>query len=197
MHIIFYGPEGSGKGTQAKLLGEKLKLPLLTSGDLVRDAAQNDKGLIGDAARKALMEGKYVPDSEMYVLWKNRLKKEDAKHGWILDGFPRNIKQAKFLLGKIKKYGYGLDYVIFLNISDDEAVKRLSKRKRKLFAGSTINHDDPVRVRGRLLEYRTNEAPLLDFFRQSGNLAEINGEQSIEAIQNDILHKIGKPRGSV
>ena len=67
MHIVFYGPEGSGKGTQAKLLAEKLELPILTSGDLVRDAATNDRGIIGDACRQSLSEGKYVADSEMFT----------------------------------------------------------------------------------------------------------------------------------
>ncbi|MBI5465612.1 nucleoside monophosphate kinase, partial [Candidatus Gottesmanbacteria bacterium] len=79
MHIIFYGPEGAGKGTQAKLLSEKLNLPILTSGDLVREAAANDPGLLGDICRRALHEGKYVADSEMFVLWKNRLKRKDMK----------------------------------------------------------------------------------------------------------------------
>src|SRR3989344_1678020 len=152
MHIVFYGPEGSGKGTQAKLLAEKLKLPLITFGDLVRDAAKTDRGLIGDAARFALLEGRYLANSEAYVLWKKRLKKSDAQKGWIIDGFPRTIDQAEFLTDKIKKYGYQLDWVIYLNISEEETLKRLSQRKRKLFAGSRINHDDPQRVKGRLAD---------------------------------------------
>ena len=83
MHVIFYGPEGAGKGTQAKLLSKEFTLPILTSGDLVRDAATNDKGIIGEVCREALAEGKYVADSEMFVLWKWRLKEEDAKGDWI------------------------------------------------------------------------------------------------------------------
>ena len=85
MHIVFFGPEGSGKGTQAKLLSDKLGLPILTSGDLVRDAATNDRGIIGEVCRQALSEGKYVADSEMFVLWKHRLKQPDALGGWIMD----------------------------------------------------------------------------------------------------------------
>jgi len=79
MHIVFYGPEGSGKGTQAKLLSQKLKLPLITFGDLVRDAAKNDQGMVGDAARYALLEGRYLANSEAFVLWKKRLKETDAQ----------------------------------------------------------------------------------------------------------------------
>src|SRR4030043_2176235 len=132
MHIVFYGPEGSGKGTQAKLLVEKLNLPILTSGDLVRDAAANDKGIIGEVVRLSLHEGKYVADSEMFVLWKWRLKDEDAKGGWIMDGFPRNVEQAKFLDDKISKYGYKIEKVIYLHISEEESLRRLKKRARPL-----------------------------------------------------------------
>ena len=101
MHFVFIGPEGSGKGTQAKLLAEKLKIPHLVSGDLVRKYAKEDKGLIGDICREALETGRYVADSEMYVLWKQRLKEPDVKNGWIIDGFPRNPTQAKFLERKM------------------------------------------------------------------------------------------------
>lgn len=190
MHIIFYGPEGSGKGTQAKLLSKKLDLPLLTSGDLVREAAQKDKGIIGEQARKALLEGRYVPDSEMFVLWKNRLKRDDALKGWIIDGFPRNLKQAMFLIEKIKKYGYKVDKVFHLSISEDETMKRLQKRQRKLFAGSNINHDDPQRIKGRLNEYNKNEKDLLEYFSKLGVLDSINGEDTVDNIHKNVVSKI-------
>ncbi len=149
MHIVFYGPEGSGKGTQTKLLAQKLHLPLITFGDLVREAAKKDHGLIGDAARYALIEGHYLPNSEAFVLWKKRLKKADAQKGWIIDGFPRTIEQAEFLVDKAKKYRYKLDFVIYLYISEKETHQRLSKRQRKLFTGSNITHDEPERVKKR------------------------------------------------
>jgi len=192
MHIVFYGPEGSGKGTQAKLLSEKLKLPILGSGDLVRYAATNDKGLIGDICRKALLEGKYVADSEMYVLWKNRLKKSDAKKGWIMDGFPRNVTQAGFLDEKLDKYGYKVEYVIFLKISEEESMKRLVDRKREAFAGSNINHDAPEKVKERLKRYYLGESDVLNFYKQKGILIEINGEQSVEKVYEDIVKAICK-----
>ena len=190
MHIVFYGPEGSGKGTQAKLLSEKLKLPLITFGDLVRDAAENDKGLIGDAARKALLEGRYLPNSEAFVLWKKRLKSTDAQEGWIIDGFPRTIEQAEFLVNKIRKYGYKLNFVIYLNISDEETLSRLSKRQRKLFTGSNISHDDPGRIKKRLTNYKKNEKEIIDYFVKMGVLVKINGEDTIENIHQLILQKL-------
>lgn len=190
MHIVFFGPEGSGKGTQAKLLAEKLNLPILTSGDLVRDAAQNDKGIIGEVCRQALSEGKYVADSEMFVLWKWRLKEEDAKGGWIMDGFPRNVEQAQFLDDKIDKYGYRIEKVIYLSLSEDVSYKRLIKRARPLHDGSTELHDSPERIKSRLEIYKASEQPVIDYYRKKGVLIEINADQSIEEVHKDILSHI-------
>ncbi|OGG15080.1 hypothetical protein A2773_04280 [Candidatus Gottesmanbacteria bacterium RIFCSPHIGHO2_01_FULL_39_10] len=190
MHIVFYGPEGSGKGTQAKLLSQKLKLPLITFGDLVRDAAKNDQGMVGDAARYALLEGRYLANSEAFVLWKKRLKETDAQKGWIIDGFPRTIEQARFLTDKIEKYGYALDFVIYLFISEKETLSRLSKRQRKLFAGSNINHDEPERIKKRLADYKKNEKEIINYFTKMGVLLKINGEDTVENIHQKILQKL-------
>ena len=190
MHIVFYGPEGSGKGTQAKLLAEALHLPILTSGDLVRDAAANDKGIIGEVARQSLVEGKYVADSEMFVLWKWRLKEEDAKGGWIMDGFPRNVEQVKFLDDKLDKYGYKVDKVIYLNLSEAESFKRLIARKRSLHEGSIETGDTPERIQTRLEMYKTGEKDVLDHYRNNGVLVEINADQSIEDVHSEIMKKI-------
>lgn len=190
MHIVFYGPEGSGKGTQAKLLAEKLKLPILTSGDLVRDAAANDKGIIGEVVRQSLQEGKYVADSEMFVLWKWRLKEEDAKGDWIMDGFPRNVEQAKFLDDKLDKYGYNVDKVFYLNLSEEESYRRLIKRGRPLHAGSDELHDSPERIKQRLEIYKQGEKDVLEYYRQKGVLVEVNADQSIEDVHNEILKHV-------
>jgi len=190
MHIVFYGPEGSGKGTQAKLLADALHLPILTSGDLVRDASANDKGIIGEVCRQALEEGKYVADSEMFVLWKWRLKEEDAKGGWIMDGFPRNVEQAKFLDDKIDKYGYTVEKVIYLNLSEEESIARLAKRVRPLHQGSTETGDTPERIKTRLAMYKEGEKDVLDYYRAKGVLVEINAGQTIEQVHADIMQQI-------
>ncbi len=187
MHLIIYGPEGSGKGTQAKILSEKFNLPVFTSGDLVREAAEKDKTYLGDVCRRALKTGKYVPDKEMYKLWKNILGTKEAKKGFILDGFPRTLPQAEFLIREIKKYGYSIDRLIYLNLSDDEAIKRLVLRGRKLFAGSSINHDSPQRVKERLRKYREQEKELLAFFRKKNILSEIDGSKSVNQVADSIL----------
>jgi len=191
MHIVFYGPQGSGKGTQAKLLAEKLKLPVLVSGDLVREMAANDKGLMGDICREALKTGKLVADSAMYILWKRRLKMPDAQHGWIMDGFPRNIKQAKFLVNKVDKYGYKIDKVFYLKISEEESYRRLLERGRRLYSGSSESHDSPARIKERLKIHKQDEHEVLAYFKSLGILEEINGEQPKELVHQDILEKLG------
>lgn len=190
MHIVFFGPEGSGKGTQAKLLSEALHLPILTSGDLVRDAAEQDKGIIGEVCRQALSEGRYVADSEMFVLWKHRLKQDDAMGGWIMDGFPRNVEQAKFLDDKIDKYGYKVEKVVYLELSEEESMHRLIKRARPLHAGSTELHDSPERIKQRLSIYKEGEKDVLSYYEGKGLLVRINADNTIEQVHQDILSAI-------
>jgi len=190
MHVVFFGPEGSGKGTQAKLLSDALHLPILTSGDLVRDAATGDKGIIGEVCRQALTEGKYVADSEMFVLWKHRLKQDDALGGWIMDGFPRNVEQAIFLDDKINKYGYKIEKVLYLNLSKEESMRRLIKRARPITPGSTQLHDSPERIQSRLSIYKEGEKDVLEYYRRNGVLVEINADNPIAHVHADILRLV-------
>lgn len=187
MHLIVYGPEGSGKGTQAKQLSKKFHLPVYTSGDLVRKAAQEDSGLIGVACRRALQSGRYVGDSEMFVLWKNKLRDKEAQKGFILDGFPRNLRQSKFLMRKVDKYGYGIDRFIYLSLTDTQSTKRLLARHRSLFDGSTESHDTPQRIRERLSTFRNQEKEIVDFFRDKNLLLEVNAQQPVGKVLEDIV----------
>lgn len=185
-----YGPEGSGKGTQATLLSEALNIPIYTSGDLVREAASMDKGHTGNVCRRALNEGKYVADSDMYVLWERKIIEEGAKSGWIMDGFPRNVEQAKFLDEKLSAMDSKIDAVIYLNISEEESLKRLIKRARPLHPGSTELHDSPERIKKRLEVYKTGQAALLEYYKTRGILREISAEQAIEEVHKNILTAI-------
>lgn len=187
MHFVFYGPEGSGKGTQAKLLADKLKLPIFTAGDLVREAAQKDTSEVGDMCRKVLSEGKYLPENYMNMLLAGKLVKDEAKSGFVLDGFPRTGSQARFLDETMRKAGYNLDKLIYLKLTDEESLQRLVKRKRVLFAGTKILHDDPKRITQRLSVYHKNEKEVLDFYRRSGLTLEVNAAQTVEKVFADIL----------
>lgn len=188
MHLVFYGPEGSGKGTQAKLLSQKLNCLHLISGDLVRFYAQKDQGIIGDVCRESLKKGHYVADSEMYVMWKARFKEPDTQNGWILDGFPRNLTQAQFLARKVEKYDQKLDAVFFLDVPEKESVKRLIKRGRKNPSGEL--HDSPEKIKERLKHYNKGRVGVLNYYRKRGILHKVNGNRSVKVIHQDILKRI-------
>jgi adenylate kinase len=191
MHIVVYGPEGSGKGTQATILSNKLHLPVYTSGDLVRTMATSGDGELAQACKDALENGTYVSDVHMYALWADRLETPEAKSGFVLDGFPRTLAQAEFLTTKVKDIGYAIDRVVYIRLSNEESIKRLALRDRKLFAGSTESHDSPDRVMKRLATYRQQEALLVTYYKKAGILLEIDGIGTVEEIADRIGHGVG------
>lgn len=187
MHFVFYGPEGSGKGTQAKLLAEKLRLPVYTTGDFVREKAAEDKGTLGDLCRKVLSEGTYLPDETVSQLISDKLQTDQSKKGFVLDGYPRTLGQAELLKSIMEEAGYKLNKFIYLNLPDDEAVVRLAKRKRTIFGGSKILHDAPDRVKQRLEVYRKNERQVLEFYKKDNSLLEVDALGSIDEVFTRIL----------
>ena len=187
-NIIFYAPEGAGKTTQAKMLAEALGVPCQPSGDLVRRMAEIDKGIMGEICRDTLKSGHYIGDSEMFVLWKARLKDEDMQNGWVIDGFPRNLTQAEFLEDKLNKHGKKVDIAFYLQVSEVTSMTRLLKRGRKLTDGSL--HDSEQLIRERLKRYKAEEASVLAYYKQQGILVEIDGERGIETIHQDILNHV-------
>lgn len=187
-NIIFYAPEGAGKTTQAKMLAEKLGVPCQPSGDLVRRMAELDKGIMGEICRETLKSGHYIGDSEMFVLWKARLKDEDMQNGWVIDGFPRNLTQAEFLEDKLDKHGKKVDVVIYLDVSEETSMSRLLKRGRKLDDGGL--HDSEELIKERLKRYKAEEESVLEYYKKRGVLVEINGEQNVEAVHLEILSHV-------
>ena len=194
MRIVFFGPEGSGKSTQGKMLAQKLNLPYVASGDIVRWAAANDPGMMGDICREALETGHYVPDSEMFVLWKRRLKSDDLQSGWVIDGFPRNLDQARFLDEKLDKYNQKLDAVIFLDAPDKVVIERLLKRGRRSPDGSL--HDSLDKIKSRLAIYHQSEDKVIDFYRQKGVLITVDATKPIDDVADQIWQAL-KNKGLV
>jgi adenylate kinase len=188
MFIIIYGPEGSGKTTQGELLAKKLKLPHLISGDLVRKYSKEDKGIMGRICKETIAKGHYVADSEMYVLWKQRLKEKDVQKGFIIDGFPRNMSQALFLDDKIEKYGKKVSLAIYIRLSEKESIKRLKKRKRRNPDGTLA--DSHSNIIGRLRRYKAEEKDVIHFYKDKEVLKAVNGEQTIEEIHEDIMERV-------
>ena len=126
----------------------------------------------------------------MYKLWEQRLGKDDAKKGWVMDGFPRNAAQAQFLFDKVKDYDYTVDKALYLKIRPEETLRRLQLRHREQFAGAGKNHDDPDLIKSRLAEFAKGQEPLLAFLKEQGVLEEVDGERSVEEIHQDILARL-------
>ncbi len=169
MKIIFLGMQGSGKSTQAQILAKKLNVPYIETGQLLRDKS-NDVDNIGSAIRDALESGKLVENKITIDSLKEKIKAVGI-NGYVLDGYPRNSEQLSFLDNDIDK-------VFYINVSDEEATKRLQSRGR---------HDDtPELIKKRIEIFHRETEPLLDYFRKKGILVEINGERSVEAVSQDL-----------
>lgn len=175
--LIFLGPPGAGKGTQAKILAEHYKIPHISTGDILRQAIA-DKTPLGLQAQNYMDKGELVPDDLILGLIKERLSQSDTNNGWILDGFPRNLNQAKFLAELLAKMGQSVDYVINLDVPDRTLIERLLSRGRK--------DDNQATIARRLEVYRQQTAPVIDFYAQTGHLKVVNGDQSMREVTNSL-----------
>lgn len=176
MNIVFLGPQGSGKSTQAKLLARHLGVPLISTGDLMRAKARENTAL-SKRVRDTINQGNLVDDKTLLAVLKEEFKKSKYEAGMVLDGVPRSQEQAEALAGLIS-----IDKVFNLVVSEKEGVKRLLRRAR---------HDDtPEIIEKRLEQYQTKTRPILEYYRQKGILEDIDGERSIEKIQEDIRARL-------
>ena len=210
--LIFFGPPGSGKGTQAEMISKKFKLPTISTGELLRQEIK-DRTKTGKEVEKIISKGKYAPERIIKEIILKRIKNKDVKAGYILDGYPRNKKQLNFILKNFK-----LDDVkvlaILVDVSDREVKSRLGGR-RVCGCGATyhikfnppkkkgicdlcdsklyIRDDDkPSVIASRLKIYHKEVAPILDYWNKNDKLIKINGEQSIEKVQKDIIKELKK-----
>lgn len=214
MRLVLLGPPGAGKGTQARMLEGKLGAPQVASGDLLRAAVKNRTAL-GLEARRFMDKGALVPDELVLKLIEERLNQPDAREGFILDGFPRNVTQAETLARMLAGRGEALDKVIALIVPDAEIVKRISGRRTCRNCGAMYHliYDPPRNVgvcnechgelyqreddaedtvRARLRVYAESTRPLLEHYGGLGLLAEIDGIGAAEEIERRILRALDR-----
>ena len=205
MNIIFLGPPGAGKGTQAQVVCAHLGIPQISTGDMLRAAIAN-KTETGMKAKSFMDAGQLVPDEVVIAIVKERLAADDCAQGYILDGFPRTVEQAKALGGFAD-----IDAVINLQVDDDALVKRLSGRRVCTLCGAPYHvdrlngettcksdgtpliqrEDDKAEtVLNRLTVYHEKTAPLIHHYKGEGLLKDVNGSQGLEEISTEILRTL-------
>jgi adenylate kinase len=208
VYIIFLGAPGAGKGTQAVMLAEKLKLVQVASGDLFRQALQK-KTELGMKARSYMEKGKLVPDKITIQMVLERLSAPDCENGAILDGFPRNTRQAEALDKALAGQSKAIDKVVYIKVSEGELLKRLGGRWICRNCQAPYHAvDSPPRVKGkcdrcggelyqraddtvetvkkRLEVYFAETSPLIDYYKRAGKLVEVNGEGSVPEVHQRI-----------
>lgn len=183
--IILLGPPGAGKGTQAKLLQEKLGLPQVSTGDLFRFNLKNETEL-GKLAQTYMDRGKLVPDEVTVAMVEDRLAQDDCAAGAILDGFPRTLAQAQALDDLLEKLGGKINVVLSIEVPVDALVARLLERAEK--EGRADDNEETIRTRMQVYEDQTK--PLLDYYGQKGLVVPVNGQQTIEDVHKDLLKVI-------
>ena len=187
MFILLLGAPGAGKGTQGRLLAERLGLPKITTGDILRAAVQAGSPL-GREAKRYMDEGKLVPDAVILGLIKDELAKAEAKDGAVFDGFPRTAAQAELVDRTLAERGQRLNHILLLDVAEDELVRRLQQR-----AGIEGRSDDtPEAVRTRLQVYQRDTAPLIAHYAQRGNVHRVPATGTIEDIATEIKRIIGR-----
>lgn len=188
MRLILLGPPGAGKGTQAKLLVEAYGIPQLSTGDILRSAIAA-KTPMGIAAKEIMDRGDLVSDDVVNGIVSERLDQEDCRAGFILDGFPRTIPQAEALDGMLTEKGMALDAVVEMSADSEELVRRIVNRARE--SGTARGDDNVDVVRKRLEVYRTQTAPLVEYYRGRGLLRTVDGMQPIGQVTASIRQAIG------
>ena len=209
MKIIFLGAPGAGKGTQAERVSERLGIPTISTGAIIRSALKNGTKM-GLEAKKFIESGALVPDEVVIGIVKERLSESDCDKGYILDGFPRSVPQAIAL----EEMGVVLDKVVSFEISDDAIVERMSGRRVCAGCGKTfhIKHlpsakgdvcdacdgqliiradDDPDVVRSRLEVYHSTTEPLKDYYREKGMLCDVDAFEGVDETTKRTFEALG------
>ena len=181
MNLLVLGPQGSGKGTQAKRISAAHGIPHVSTGDMFRAAVTVGTEL-GRRVEPILASGDLVPDDLTVALIRERLSEQDARDGFVLDGFPRNLAQAEALDGMLAEIGRGLDAVLFFDLSDELAVERI--RGRAL--DEDRDDDTPEAIGRRLAIYHEQTEPVVERYRATGKLVPLHAARSIEEVSTEI-----------
>ena len=208
MNLVLFGAPGAGKGTQAKFIIDKYGIPQISTGDILRAAIANQTKL-GLEAKSFMDAGKLVPDEVVNGLVAERLAQPDCEKGFIMDGFPRTVVQAKTLDEILAKIGKKIEKVIALNVPDSDIIERITGRRTSKLTGKIyhIKFNPPVDekeedlvqraddteevVVKRLETYHSQTAPVLDYYKEQNKVTEIDGTRSLDEITKDIFNILG------
>lgn len=213
MKIIMLGAPGAGKGTQAKRIADKYQIPHISTGDIFR-ANIKDGTELGKKAKEYIDRGLLVPDELTVDLVINRVKQEDCKNGYVLDGFPRTIPQAESLDGALHSIGENVDYAINVEVPDGVIIHRMEGRRACPKCGATYHleyiptkvegicdrcqselilreDDKPETVKKRLTIYHDQTQPLIDYYTNAKILVEVDGTQEIDSVFHCVIELLG------
>ena len=213
MKIIMLGAPGAGKGTQAKKIAEKYQIPHISTGDIFRSNIKEGTEL-GMKAKAYMDQGGLVPDELTIGMLMDRIQKDDCKNGYVLDGFPRTIPQAESLTNALNERNQKIDYAVNVDVPDENIVNRMSGRRACLSCGATYHivykpskvegicdvcgdklvlrdDDKPETVKKRLSVYHDQTQPLIDYYKEAGVLANVDGTQDMEKVFSDIFAVLG------
>ncbi len=214
MKLVMLGAPGAGKGTQAKMLAEKYGIPHISTGDIFRSNIKEGTEL-GKKVKGFLDSGALVPDELTVDLVMDRIAQEDCQNGYILDGFPRTIRQAEKLTEALAEKGGEIDWAVNVDVPDEAIVERMSGRRMCPSCGAsyhvvnippkkagicdrcgagliTRSDDQPETVRKRLSVYHEQTQPLIDYYKAKGLVADVDGTQSMEDVFQTIVARLGK-----
>lgn len=218
MRLILLGPPGVGKGTQARRLAERLGIPQVATGDMLRNHVRDETEL-GKQAQAIMAKGKLVPDDIMLAMVEARLREPDAAGGFILDGFPRTVSQGVGLTVILERLGVELDAIISIAVKPEVIITRLSVRRTCARCGAVYNlvinppqtmgvcdacggteiiqrdDDQPETIQKRLAVYNKQTRPLLSYYRPTGVLREVAGDGTVEEVFSNILAALPEEPG--